>query len=69
MPYSLYVLQSLINQKFYVGSSQYPKHRLTYHNSIEKGFTARYRPWVIVFEKEFPSKVLALKAERRVMEK
>jgi putative endonuclease len=66
MPYYLYILQSQINQKFYAGSSEDPKRRLLYHNSIEKGFTARYRPWRLVFSKEFPSKALAQKAERKV---
>ena len=66
MPYFLYILQSHVNQKFYAGSSENPKRRLLYHNSIEKGFTARYRPWNLVFVKEFPSKYLAQKAERKI---
>jgi len=66
MPYFLYILQSQVNQKFYIGSSENPKRRLIYHNSIEKGFTARFRPWKMVFVKEFPSKSLAQKAERKI---
>ena len=66
MPYSLYILQSQVNQKFYAGSSEDPRRRLGYHNTIEKGFTARYRPWKLVFVKEFPSKSLAQEAERKV---
>jgi putative endonuclease len=66
MPYYLYILQSQFNRKFYVGSSEDPHCRLLYHNSIEKGFTARYRPWKLVFVKEFPSKSLAQKAERKI---
>ena len=66
MPYCLYILQSQVNQKFYIGSSEHPQRRLLYHNSIEKGFTARYRPWELVFVKVFPSKYLAQKAERTV---
>jgi len=66
MPYFLYILQSQINNKFYVGSSEDPKCRLSYHNSIEKGFTARYRPWKLIFTKEFPSKSLAQNTERKI---
>jgi predicted GIY-YIG superfamily endonuclease len=66
MPYFLYILQSPVNLKFYVGSSKDSERRLLYHNSIEKGFTARYRPWNLVFVKEFPSKYLAQKAERKI---
>jgi putative endonuclease len=66
MSYYLYILQSQLNRKFYTGSSDDPKRRLLFHNSIEKGFTARYRPWKLVFAKEFPSKSLAQKAERKI---
>ncbi|MBU1117005.1 MAG: GIY-YIG nuclease family protein, partial [Bacteroidetes bacterium] len=45
MIYFLYILKSKSANKFYVGISQSPTLRLQYHNSFEKGFTARYRPW------------------------
>jgi len=38
--------------------------RLEYHNSIEKGFTSRYRPWELIFTKEYDSR-----AEAHVVEK
>ena len=52
----LYILKSKSTDKFYVGISQNPERRLEYHNSFEKGFTSRYRPWEIVFTQEFNSK-------------
>jgi len=66
MKYFLYILQSISSEKLYIGISQNPSTRLCYHNSVEKGFTARYRPWKIVFTKEFPSKAEAALAERKV---
>jgi putative endonuclease len=66
MGYFLYILKSKSYDKYYVGSSQNPMLRLSYHNSIEKGFTSRYRPWEIVFEQEFESKEKALSAERKI---
>ncbi len=66
MSYYLYILQSQIHQKFYIGSSESPTRRLFFHNSIEKGFTARYRPWKLAFVKEFPSKSIAQMAERKI---
>jgi len=66
MNYFLYILQSISSDKFYVGISKQPSVRLSYHNSIEKGFTSRYRPWKIVFTKEFPSKEEAALAERKI---
>jgi len=53
----LYILQSINSNKYYVGISDKPQRRLIYHNSIEKGFTARYRPWEIKFIKEYPNKI------------
>ena len=66
MSYFLYILKSLSADKFYVGISANPELRLSYHNSFEKGFTSRYRPWKIVFTKMFPSKKEALAAEKKI---
>jgi len=56
MSYFLYILKSKSIDKNYVGISQNPERRLEYHNTIEKGFTSRYRPWEIVFTQEFNTK-------------
>jgi putative endonuclease len=66
MGYFLCILKSKVIDKYYIGSSQNPRLRLSYHNSIEKGFTSRYRPWEIVYEKEFDSKVSAQAAEQKI---
>jgi putative endonuclease len=66
MKHSLYILQSKSCGKYYVGISQNPETRLQYHNTIEKGFTSRYRPWEIVFIQEFENKELAMLAERKL---
>jgi len=49
-----------------VGVSDNPERRLSYHNSIEKGFTSRYRPWEIKFTKEYSTKVEAMKIEKKI---
>jgi putative endonuclease len=66
MGYFLYILRSVPSQKYYIGSSDDPKRRLQFHNTIERGFTAQYRPWEIVFTKEFSTKTEALRAEKKV---
>jgi predicted GIY-YIG superfamily endonuclease len=66
MIYFLYILHSLSAGKYYVGISSDPERRLSYHNTIEKGFTSRYRPWEIVYMKEFPDKKNAQLAECKV---
>jgi putative endonuclease len=65
-PYYLYILKSGTADRYYVGISSNPHRRLEYHNSFEKGFTSRYRPWTIVFTQEFPSKAEAHAAEMKV---
>ena len=66
MGHSVYILKSKVIDKYYIGSSQNPVLRLSYHNSIEKGFTSRYRPWEIVFKKEFDSKENAQLVEQKI---
>lgn len=66
MEYYLYILYSKSGDRFYKGSSDNPHRRLTYHNTIEKGFTSRYRPWELVFIKKYPDKRTAREAEQKV---
>ena len=66
MKYYLYILKSQSADKFYTGISQNPHQRLSYHNSLEKGFTSRYRPWEIVFTKQFETKNEAMLAEKKI---
>ena len=62
----LYILTSQTANKYYVGYSDDPELRVHYHNTLEKGFTARYRPWELVFTREFSSRLAAQRAERKV---
>ncbi len=66
MKYYLYILLSEKHGKYYIGISQNPARRLEYHNIKEKGFTSRYRPWKVIYMKEYETKAEALKAERKV---
>ena len=66
MKYSLYILKSQVVDRFYVGSTENVERRLSYHNTIEKGYTSRYRPWALVFKQEFENKALAQVAERKI---
>ena len=66
MKYYLYILKSQIADKYYTGISQNPQKRLEYHNTLEKGFTSRYRPWKIVFVKAYTSKEKAMLIEKKI---
>jgi putative endonuclease len=66
MEYYLYILKSSKIGKYYIGISQNPQKRLDYHNTFEKGFTSRYRPWSIVYTQLFNSKFEASMAEKKL---
>lgn len=66
MKYYLYILKSTSSGKYYTGISQNPETRLNYYYNLEKGFTSRYRPWQIVFKKEYETKELAHRAEQKI---
>ena len=66
MEYNLYILKSIKIYIYYVGISKNPQRRLEYYNTIEKGFTSRYRPWEIVFTRGSKTKAEAMAAEKKV---
>ncbi|UZJ37783.1 GIY-YIG nuclease family protein [Prosthecochloris sp. SCSIO W1103] len=51
---------------YYVGVSSDPTRCLEFHNSQETRFTARYRPWKMIFMKRYPGRSEALAIERRI---
>jgi putative endonuclease len=52
-PYFAYVLWSASGQRFYMGISEDPTHRLEQHNGGKSTWTARYRPWKLVHLEQF----------------
>ena len=66
MGHFVYILQSEENGRYYIGESSDPERRLEHNNSTSTGFTARYRPWRLVFRQEFPTKEEAVEAEQLI---
>ncbi len=66
MAYSDYILHSISSDRYYIGSSENPTRRLEFHNTKEKGFTSRYSPWQIIYQKEFMDKSTAQLMERKI---
>jgi len=65
--FTVYVLYSEAFQKIYIGYSSDLKSRLESHNSLsDKGYTKRYRPWIVVYTEEFSTKAEALKREKQL---
>jgi len=62
--YFVYLIQSDIDNSFYVGYSQDPNKRLLAHNNGESTYTRRKMPWKLVYTEEYISKTEALKREK-----
>ncbi len=65
--YFLYALYSDSFDKIYIGYSADPEARLNSHNSpLNKGWTASFRPWRIVYVEPAVSKKKALIREKQL---
>jgi len=49
-PYFVYVLWSEIGRRFYIGISEDVSHRIMQHNQGLSRWTARYKPWILVYQ-------------------
>ena len=66
MAYYVYILKSLVTDKFYVGSTQDLEARLIRHNEGRSKFTKPFRPWKIVHTERFETRSEATKRERTI---
>ena len=65
--WTLYILYSPGLDKYYIGISQDVERRVRQHNQPNrKGWTARGRPWELVFTQSFPDRLTATRAEREL---
>jgi len=64
MKYTVYILYSDKHDKHYTGYSTDWVTRLKSHNEFGHGWTSRYRPWRIIFTKEFEDKAAAMLYEQ-----
>ena len=61
--YYTYILASLKDNSYYVGSTSDIKQRLSYHNTGKSRYTKRKMPWNLIYSEEFLSLSLARKRE------
>ncbi|WP_394801016.1 GIY-YIG nuclease family protein [Niabella ginsengisoli] len=64
MPFTVYLLYSDAYQKHYTGFTANLEQRLLSHNIIGKEWTVKYRPWRLIFTKDFDNKMEAMRFER-----
>ena len=63
--YFVYILYSYSGKKTYVGYSGNIERRLVEHNITEiKGYTLRYRPWVLARSESYNTKAEAMLREK-----
>lgn len=61
--YVVYVLKSLKNGRFYIGSTSNLEKRLRYHNLGLNRSTRYNKPWILVYKENFLNKTEAIKRE------
>lgn len=65
--FTVYALYSRDYEKIYIGYSSDFKDRLVSHNEkATRGWTVCYRPWVVVFTEDGPTKKEAVRRERQL---
>jgi putative endonuclease len=62
--YIVYVLYSEIHNKHYYGFTTNLTARFLSHNELGSDWTSKYRPWKIIFTKEFNVKIEAMAYEK-----
>ncbi|WP_321370186.1 GIY-YIG nuclease family protein [uncultured Draconibacterium sp.] len=64
--HTVYALFSKDYNKIYIGITSDLEKRLFTHNNLPKGWTAKFRPWIIIYTEEFDSKKEALQREKQL---
>ncbi len=62
--FTVYVLYSDTSKKHYTGYTSNLTERMKSHNLLGKGWTAKYRPWRIIYTKELKEKKQAMEYEK-----
>jgi putative endonuclease len=64
--YYVYILRSLKDHKFYIGSASDLYKRLSYHNAGLQRSTKHRIPFELVYHEEFSSRIQAEKREKQI---
>ena len=62
--YVVYILQSHLDNSFYIGQTEDLKKRLEHHNDGKSKYTSRKMPWKVVYTEEYNTRKEALQRER-----
>jgi len=66
MPFSVYIIRSLKDGSYYVGSIQDLDERIQCHSEGRSKYTKGKRPWVLVYSESFPDRSSAVMRENEI---
>ncbi len=66
MPYFVYILESLKDGRYYVGSTHNLEDRLKRHNEGRVAYTRPKRPWKLVYHESHHDRSRAVKRENEI---
>jgi putative endonuclease len=66
MTFSVYILESLKDGGYYVGSTNNLEDRFKRHNEGRVAFTKPRRPWKLIYSEEHPDRTSAAKREYEI---
>ena len=66
MPYFVYIIQSLKDCSYYIGSTQDLDERLDRHNQGRTVYTKGKRPWELVYSEEVTNRSSAVRREAEI---
>jgi putative endonuclease len=64
--YYVYILRSMQDGRFYIGSTQDVTARLARPNSGGSRYTKNKGPWELLYTEQFNSRALAMQREKRI---
>jgi putative endonuclease len=65
--YFVYGLYSPGYKKIYIGFTSDLERRLFFHNNpINRGYTSRFRPWIVIYSEVQPYKRAAMRREKQL---
>ncbi len=65
MDFTVYILYSPVHRKIYIGYTSDLLSRFASHNKLgQKGYTCKFRPWVVVYTEVYTDKIMAMRREK-----
>jgi len=67
--YKLYIIQSLIDDSYYIGQTNNLEDRIKRHNLGRSNYTKNKKPWKLVYPEEFNTRSEVIKREKKIKQK